>query len=258
MDSFLQKAEKVVENNENDPDVQFRVNKISEPVLENMENIGLRLKKRREKLRRLSIRQSSIDDVIESYSDRLKDVEKRQEQQRPISAIFEIVDKQRSNSDSIVADIAELTAGFKDVERKVHEHVDKEQPQEEKDRVIESFEKIKLRYEDAKEEGTLKAKKTDEVGVSAHIYSDKITEFVAWLDNAEKLLKEGDKKGTGDKDTKRIAKKTKEILKVSVELRKCSVFILSSAPHLGSFILSIKFDHKALLIKGLLLDLLRE
>lgn len=228
----MRKAEIVVENNENDPDVQSSVNKFSEPVLENMDSTGLRLKKRREKLRRLYIKQSNIDDVIESYSDRLKDVEKRQEQQRPVSAIVEIVNKQRSNSDSIVADIADLTVGFKDVERKVHEHVDKEQPQAEKDRVIESFEKIKLRYESAKEEGTFKAKKTKEVEVSARMHSDKITEFTAWVDTAEKQLKDVDKKGTGDKDTKRIAKKAKDILKVSVELRKCSITILSSPPHL--------------------------
>ena len=214
MDNLMQKAENVVDNNSNDSGVQTDVNKVIEPVLENMESAKLRLKKRREKLQRLFTKQSKIDDAIESYSDRLKDVEKRQEQQRPISAVLEIVTRQRSDSDEIVANVTDLRVGYKDVERKVHEFVDKEQGQEETDRIIESFEKVKLRYENVKEEGTVKAKKTHEVETSARIHNDRVIEFIAWLSTAEKKFRDNERKGIESRDSKETVKKSKGVLKV--------------------------------------------
>ena len=211
------KAENVVENNGSDTDIQSTVRRMSEPMLENVDSTKFRLKKRREKLRRLFTRQSTIDDIFENYSDRLKDVEKRQEQQRPVSAVFEIVHKQRANSDSIVADISDLTVGYKDLERKVNEYADMEQPEEETKRVIENFEKIKHRYESVKEEGTAKAKKTNDVENLSRIHSDKVAEFITWLETAEQKLKDSEKKGKEYKDDNKAFKKTIESLKVSYD-----------------------------------------
>ena len=217
VDGLSKKAGTVVDNNEDATVVKSAVNKILRPEMENVETTTLRLKKRREKLRQLFTKHGEVDEVIESFSDRLKVVERKQDQQRPVSAIFEVVRKQRSNSDAVVADITDLTVGYKDLERKVHEFVDKEHPQKDKDRVIDSFEKVKQRFEKVKEEGSNKAKKTKDVELPAHVHNDKYTEFVAWLEDIEKKLKDTDKKGASDKESEEVSKKRKEILKVGLK-----------------------------------------
>lgn len=225
IDGLLRKADLVVDNNDDATEVRSAVTQISEPVVENVETIATRLKKKRQKLRRVLTKHGRIDDVMQNFSDQLKAIEKRQEQQRPLSAVFETVRSQRNNSEAIVDGIVDLSADFKELERKVHETVDREEQPKEKDRVIESFEKIKERFENVKEQGTRAVIKAKLVEAPARVHKDKAVEFVAWLDTAEKKLKDIERKDIDGEDLEDVIKKRNDTLKVRTMVEVWNIVI---------------------------------
>lgn len=229
IDHLEGKAETVIDNNCDTAEVRSAVNRVSEPISGSVETCTLRLKKKRENLRRVFIKHASVDDVLENFSEQLKAIEKKEEQQRPVSAVFEIVQNQRDNSEAVLADVNNLNAGYKDLERKVHEVVDREAQPKEKDRVIESFEKIRARFEKVKEDVTRTVRKTKEVEEPARIHTDKATRFARWLENVEKTFKDVSRKGTDGKCAKDAAKKRKDTLKASItHFFTCSFCLLLS------------------------------
>ena len=201
-------AKKVVKNNNDDAVVKSESAQIVNRVVQNVETTTLRLKRRRDKLRRVLTENEDIEEIIDDFADRIKKIEKQQEQQRPISATFEVVKKQHVSSEVILSDVKELQPEFKNLERKVNEFLDRDIPQKEKDSVVQLFEKVKTRWENVEDNSKERVKKTTEVERPSDVYNTKSNEFITWLNDVEKKVPDD------DTESMQNVKKQKDTLEV--------------------------------------------
>ena len=198
-----------MENNADDvvvrSETSYRISRVEQPVETSM----LRLKRRRDKLQRMVSENLDVEESVEDFSDRLKKIEKQQEKQRPVSATFDVVKKQRLTSNLVMTDIKELESCYNDLTKKVGDFTSKDQPQKDIDAVEKGFEKLKVRWEKVKDVGEKRCAKTTEVERPSDVYHDKATEFVTWLTDAEQRVPKAE---TKDKHKFKIEKEQLEVI----------------------------------------------
>lgn len=201
-------SKRVVKNNNDDAVVKSESSQIVNRIVQSVETMTLRLKRRRDKLRRVLTENEDIEEIIDDFADRIKKIEKQQEQQRPISATFEVVKKQHSSSEVILSDVKELQPEFKNLERRVNEFLDRDIPQKEKDSVVQLFEKLKTRWENVEDDSKERVKKTAEVERPSDVYNTKSNEIITWLNDVEKKVPDD------DTESMQNVKKQKDTLEV--------------------------------------------
>ena len=220
MDRLASSAEKVASNNPDSVLVRSEVSEQVGQISKDVEAMKLRLRKRRDQLRRRSMEQECLDDVIEEFSSQLEKIEARQEQEKPVSALFDVLGKQRKTCEYIVDDVQELKNDYRNIERKVKESMDEGDQEEKVDKILGKFDKIGVRFNDIKKAEKERREKIKQVEKPSAVYFKYASEFRKWLTDVENRVQHDSDRQKGV-ETLTEPRKIVGIFQVTVECADC-------------------------------------
>lgn len=180
-------SEKVCRNNPDDfsikSDVKFKVNKVKEPL----DRIHAKLVERKDKLQKRLVSSQEVQETLDDFDDKLKNIEKTLSKFKPVSARVNTVKKQQLATEQLYDEVSHLKPSF-DLLEKTANKVLKDSEPKEREQLEKKINDLKNRWEESKDKLTDRKNLIEKVVPLAQDYDEREQPLAEWVGETEKLL----------------------------------------------------------------------